>query len=93
MIYYSTNKSTPAVTLKEAVVKGLAADKGLFMPEKINKFDKDFLENMDKLSFREIAFETARKFFSEDVPDDKLKEIVYDTLPFDCPVPNFVGKS
>ncbi|NLO01390.1 MAG: threonine synthase [Bacteroidales bacterium] len=86
MIYYSTNKSTPAVTLKEAVVKGLAADKGLFMPEKINKFDKDFLENMDKLSFREIAFETARKFFSEDVPDDKLKEIVYDTLPFDCPV-------
>jgi threonine synthase len=86
MMYYSTNKSTPAVTLKEAVVKGLAADKGLFMPAKINKFDNEFLENFDKLSFREIAFETAKKFFAEDVPEDKLQEIVYDTLPFDCPV-------
>ena len=43
MMYYSTNKNTPAVTLKEAVVKGLAADNGLFMPEKIKKFDKAFL--------------------------------------------------
>ncbi len=86
MMYYSTNRKTPAVTLKEAVVKGLAADKGLFMPGKINKFDKGFLQNFDKLSFREIAFETAKKFFSGDVPDDKLQEIVYDTLPFDCPL-------
>lgn len=86
MMYYSTNKNTPAVTLKEAVVKGLAADNGLFMPEKIKKFDKTFLKNFDKLSFKEIAFETAKKFFSEDVPDDKLQEIVYDTLSFDCPV-------
>jgi threonine synthase len=86
MMYYSTNRQTPLVTLKEAVVKGLAADKGLFMPEKINKFDNSFFDNIEKLSFREIAFEVASKFFSEDVPYENLREIVYDTLPFDCPV-------
>ncbi|MGM0620874.1 MAG: threonine synthase [Bacteroidota bacterium] len=86
MRYYSTNKDTPSVTLKEAVVKGLAADNGLFMPEHIEKFEPSFFENIENLSFQEIAFEVARKFFWEDVDEASLKEIVYDTLSFDCPV-------
>ena len=86
MRYYSTNKNTPAVSLKEAVVKGLAADNGLFMPEKIEKFAPAFFESIQNLSFREIAFEVAKKFFGSDIDDDKLKEIVFDTLQFDCPV-------
>lgn len=86
MKYYSTNKNTPDVSLKEAVVKGLAADNGLFMPERIEKFDPSFFENIDQLSFQEIAFEVALRFFGEDVEHDQLKEIVFDTLQFDCPV-------
>lgn len=86
MKYYSTNKNTPEVSLKEAVVKGLASDNGLFMPERIEKFDPSFFENIEKLSFQEIAFEVAKKFFGEDIPLGKLKEIVFDTLQFDCPV-------
>jgi threonine synthase len=86
MRYYSTNRNTPSVTLKEAVIKGLASDKGLFMPERIEKFETDFFENIQNLSFQEIAFEVAQKFFSEDVDETSLKEIVYDTLQFDCPV-------
>ncbi len=86
MKYYSTNKSTPKVTLKEAVVKGLAADNGLFMPERINKLDTSFFDNIQNLSFQEIAFEVAKKFFGDDIQHDKLKEIVFDTLQFDCPV-------
>ncbi|WP_372948232.1 threonine synthase [Mariniphaga sp.] len=86
MKYYSTNKNTPSVTLKEAVIKGLASDKGLFMPERIEKFEPDFFENIQDLSLQEIAFEVANKFFGEDVEDAALKEIVYDTLQFDCPV-------
>ena len=86
MKYYSTNKNTPVVTLKEAVVKGLAADNGLFMPERIEKFEQDFFENIHHLSLQEIAFEVAKKFFGEDVEEASLKEIVYDTLQFDCPV-------
>ncbi len=86
MKYYSTNRNTPEVSLKEAVVKGLAADNGLFMPERINKFEASFFDNIQNLSFQEIAFEVAKKFFGDDIQHDKLKEIVFDTLQFDCPV-------
>jgi threonine synthase len=86
MKYYSTNKNTPEVSLKDAVVKGLAADNGLFMPEQINKFEPSFFETIQNLSFQEIAFEVAKKFFGDDIQHEKLKEIVFDTLQFDCPV-------
>ncbi len=86
MKYYSTNKSVPEVSLDEAVVKGLADDKGLFMPERINTFDPAFFDGICDLSFQEIAFEVAKKFFGEDVPEETLKKLVYDTLSFDCPV-------
>ncbi len=86
MKYYSTNKNTHDVSLKEAVVKGLAADNGLFMPERIGKFEPVFFENIQKLSFQEVAFEVAKKFFVDEVDEKQLKEIVYDTLQFDCPV-------
>ncbi|WP_346854316.1 threonine synthase [uncultured Draconibacterium sp.] len=86
MKYYSTNKNTPDVSLKEAVVKGLAADNGLFMPEKIERFEPSFFENIQNLTFQEIAFEVAKKFFGDDIEESKLREIVYDTLQFDCPV-------
>jgi threonine synthase len=86
MKYYSTNKNTPEVSLKEAVVKGLAPDNGLYMPERIEKFEPSFFENIQNLTFQEIAFEVATKFFGEDIPEEKLKEIVFDTLNFDCPV-------
>ena len=86
MKYYSTNHSVPEVSLKEAVIQGLASDNGLFMPERIEKFQPVFFENIQELSFQEIAFEVAKKFFNEDVPEDILKKIVFDTLQFDCPI-------
>ncbi|MGE0019486.1 MAG: threonine synthase [Draconibacterium sp.] len=86
MKYYSTNRQTPEVSLKDAVVKGLAADNGLFMPEIIHKFSPAFFETIQNLTFQEIAFEVALKFFGEDISESKLREIIYDTLSFDCPV-------
>ena len=91
MKYYSTNKNTLPVSLKEAVIKGLAPDKGLFMPEKIEKFDPSFFENIQNLTFQEIAFEVAKKFFGKDVGETELKEIVFETLQFDCPVVQVTG--
>ncbi len=85
MKYYSTNKKAPCATLEEAVVKGLASDKGLYMPEKIKILPKEFFDNIDKMSFQEIAYKVADAFFGEDVPADVLKNIVYDTLNFDVP--------
>ncbi|PIF05659.1 MAG: threonine synthase [Draconibacterium sp.] len=86
MKYYSTNHNVPEVTLKEAVIQGLAADNGLFMPESIARFDAAFFDNIQNLSFREIAFEVAKKFFGNNVEDSRLRDIVFDTLAFDCPV-------
>lgn len=86
MRYYSTNKQTPDVSLQEVVVKGLAADKGLFMPEKIKQLPKSFYDKIDTLSFQEIAYTVADAFFGEDVDSDTLKQIVYDTLNFDTPL-------
>ena len=91
MKYYSTNKNTSDVSLKEAVIKGLASDNGLFMPERIEKFDPSFFETIQNLSFQEIALEVATKFFGEDIEHQKLKEIVFDTLQFDCPVVHVDG--
>ena len=73
-------------TLHEAVVKGLAGDRGLYMPETIKTLPQSFFDNIDKISFQEIAFTVAQAFFGEDVNDDDLRKIVYDTLSFDCPV-------
>lgn len=86
MKYYSTRKSTSDVDLKTAVTKGLADDNGLFMPERIEKFDDAFFKNISNLSFQEIAFEVANKFFGDDVDPKSLKELVYDAINFDCPV-------
>ncbi len=86
MKYYSTNGNAPIADLHKAVVKGLAEDKGLYMPEKIQKLPQAFFDDIDKMSFQEIAYTVASAFFGEDVDLDALKEIVYDTLQFDCPV-------
>ena len=86
MKYYSTNGNAPIADLHKAVVKGLAEDRGLYMPEKIKQLPKDFFDNIDKMSFQEIAYTVANAFFGEDVEADALKKIVYDTLSFDCPV-------
>lgn len=86
MKYYSTNGKADRATLHEAVVKGLASDKGLFMPEVIKQLPASFFEEIQDLSFQEVAYRVADAFFGEDVPADTLKQIVYDTLNFECPV-------
>lgn len=86
MKYYSTNGQAPLTTLHDAVVKGLASDKGLYMPERIKPLPQAFYDHIEKLSFQEIAYNVADAFFGEDVPSETLKQIVYDTLSFDVPV-------
>jgi threonine synthase len=86
MKYYSTNKQSQSVSLQEAVVKGLASDRGLFMPEAIKTLPSSFYDHIEDLSFQEIAYRVADAFFGEDIPADTLKDIVYDTLNFDVPL-------
>ena len=86
MKYYSTNKQAPLASMQEAVVKGLASDKGLYMPENIKQLPDSFFEEMKDMSFQEIAYVVADAFFGEDIEADILKSIVYDTLNFDTPI-------
>ena len=86
MRYYSTNHKASEASLQEAVVKGLASDKGLYMPEVIKPLPVSFYNHIEDMSFQEIAYHVADAFFGEDVPAETLKQIVYDTLSFDAPV-------
>ena len=86
MKYYSTNGKAPVADLEKAVVKGLAEDRGLYMPETIHHLPKAFIADMPDMSFRDIAYNVASNFFGDDVDEDALQDIVYDTLSFDCPV-------
>ena len=91
MKYYSTNYQASDATLQEAVVKGLASDKGLFMPYEIKALSQSFYDQIENLSFQEIAYKVADAFFGEDIPAETLKQIVYDTLNFDAPVVKVKG--
>ena len=86
MRYYSTNGKAPLATLEKAVVKGLAEDKGLYMPERIKPLPQEFFDNIQDMSLQEIAYQVADCFFGEDVDAESLRKIVYDTLSFDIPL-------
>jgi threonine synthase len=86
MKYYSTNKQEPLVSLKKAVIKGLAGDKGLYMPENIDLLKDFVIGEMKDMTLQEIACVVSMALFGDDINPDILKEIVNDTLSFDIPV-------
>ncbi len=86
MKYYSLNKTAPNVSFQEAVIKGLAPDRGLYFPKEILKLEDTFFENIENLSNTEIAFEVIHQFVGNEIPDNVLKEIIAQTLCFDFPL-------
>ncbi len=86
MKYYSTNHQAPPVNLSEAVIKGLAPDRGLYMPEKIHPLPSCFFDHIEQMTLQEIAFEVAKNYFGEDIDETSLEQIVHDTLSFDIPL-------
>ncbi len=86
MKYYSTKNKDNQVSLSEAVIKGLANDNGLFMPDHIMPLPDAYYENIDKQSFTDMAYTAAYMMFGEDVHANVLKMIVNETLNFDVPL-------
>jgi threonine synthase len=86
MNYYSLNHSAPKTTFREAVINGLAPDKGLYFPENIIKLDTAFFENIENLSHPEIAFEAIKQFVGNDIPENELRKIIAETLCFGFPL-------
>jgi threonine synthase len=85
MKYYSLNHNAPDVSFEEAVIQGLATDKGLYFPESITPLNAEFFENIEKLSNEEIAFEAIQQFVGDEIPAETLKQIIAETLCFDFP--------
>lgn len=86
MNFYSLNKKAPEVSFKDAVIKGIAPDKGLYFPETIEPLPASFFESIEELSNHEIAFNAIHQFVSDDIPNEKLQEIIKNVLDFDFPV-------
>jgi threonine synthase len=86
MKFCSTNNKEAIVGLKEAVLKGLADDNGLYMPVHMPKLPSHVIENISGFSFQEIAFEMAKPFMDEDIPESKLSQIVTEAFNFDIPL-------
>jgi threonine synthase len=85
MKYYSLNRNAPNVSFEEAVVKGLAPDRGLYFPEIITPLSSSFFQNIENLTNEEIAFEAIKQFVGNDIPEKNLREIINETLCFDFP--------
>ncbi|MFD2588661.1 threonine synthase [Croceitalea marina] len=86
MIFYSLNNQAPNVSFKEAVIAGIAPDKGLYFPERITPLPNSFFEDLEKLSNQEIAFTAIHQFVKKDIPDEVLREILRDMLDFEFPI-------
>jgi threonine synthase len=86
MKFYSTNDKSVSVSLKEAVLKGIADDGGLYMPYEIPHHRDSFIHNLDKLTFHEIAFETAKLFLNEEIPVGEIENIISGAINFEAPL-------
>ena len=86
MKYYSLHHKSPKSTFKNAVVQGLAKDRGIYFPEKITPLSKDFINNIENYSNEEIAFEAIKQFVGNEIPIKILKQIIAETVSFDFPV-------
>jgi threonine synthase len=86
MNYYSLNKNASNVSFQEAVIQGLAPDKGLYFPENISKLPQRFFDSIENLSNEEIAFEVISQFVEKEIPENELRDIISETLSFDFPL-------
>ena len=86
MKYYSLNNKNHQVSFEEAIINGLAPDKGLYFPESLSKLSDEFYENIENLSNEEIAYQVIQQFVGDEIPKEELKRIVDETLSFDFPL-------
>jgi len=86
MNYYSLKNNNNKASFSEAVIKGIAPDKGLYFPENIQALNKDFFDKIEYFSNEEIAYQTIKQFIGNEIPELELKTIINETLSFDFPL-------
>ena len=88
MNYYSLHHKSPKTTFKNAVVQGLAKDRGIYFPERITPLSDDFIQNITKYSNHEIAYQVIEQFIGDEIPSEQLRNIITETISFDFPLVN-----
>ena len=88
MKFLSLNKKSPKASFEEAVINGIAPDKGLYFPEKISSLPTSFFDNIEQFDNCEIAYKMIEQFVGDEIPEQDLKSIIADTLNFDFPLIN-----
>jgi threonine synthase len=86
ILYHSTNGKAKPVSFREALIKGLAPDGGLYMPSHIPSFTKEEIAAMQKMKYDEIAYQVGKKFLADEIPDDNLLNIVKSAYNFEVPL-------
>jgi threonine synthase len=85
MNYFSLNNKNHKVSFQQAVINGLAPDKGLYFPESITPLPDLFFQEIENYSNSAIAFEAIKQFVGDEIPQDVLKQIISETINFDFP--------
>jgi len=93
MNYYSLNNKQNKASFSQAVIKGIASDKGLYYPEEINPLAKEFFDKIEYFSNDEIAYQTIKQFVGNEIPELALKAIIKETLSFDFPLVKLTGNN
>lgn len=91
ILYYSTNKGAETTSLKEAILRGQAPDRGLYMPESIPNFEENELEGLKGKEYSEIAFSVLRKFLDGEIEEEKVRKICKSAYNFEVPVEEVYG--
>jgi len=86
MKFYSTNQRSPQVSFRDSVIHGMPDDHGLYMPVSIPEMDPEFIRELPGMSIRDIAYQVASSWLSEDIPDPELKKIVDEAINFEAPL-------
>ena len=93
MKFFSTNNKNNLVSFKEAVLKGIADDGGLFLPKEIPQLSIEFFKEINKYSFTEIAYKVSKILLEDEIPDKDLEKIIEDSINFDVPLIKLLASS
>jgi threonine synthase len=86
MLFYNLNKPSEKVNFKTATILGLGSVKGLFFPERIPAFSKNWIQQLENLSDEEIGFTVMRDYVGDSIPEEQLRRIVSETFSFKIPL-------
>jgi threonine synthase len=92
ILYYSTNGGSEKIHFSEALLRGLAPDKGLYMPDKIPVLDKDTIKRLAGKTYPDIAFTIARNLLQGEIEDTEIRQIVDDAYNFAVPLEKVVDR-